>query len=429
MRRLLCACLSLWLPAAAAQESYGFNASAFEKKPFELSGYAEALGQSFTFDRHAALYQLGYFDQPPRDGFDRGTGTVELDGIYRRGIATAHVLAYGSYTHDDTGNDRDTRFYEASVSLQPDEHATFDLGKKALSWGKGYAFNPAGFVQRAKDPNDPDLAREGFVVAGGGFVRSFGGTLKTIAFTPLVVPTTAGLNGDFGTAGHLNPAAKAYFLYADTDIDLMWLGAGAKSARYGLDFSRNLGSQLEIHGEWAHVESAARPVVDAAGNITSLASSPTSYLLGLRYLSASQLTTLLEYYYNGAGYREDEMRTFASTVHDAYEQYQATGNAAPLAKLRTALQPALMQPNPGRRYLYLRLSQNQPFDILYFTPALTTIANVDDHSYSVAPELLYTGVTNLELRFRVFWLRGARLTDFGEKQNDRRIELRARYYF
>ncbi len=89
----------------------------------------------------------------------------------------------------------------------------------------------------------------------------------------------------------------------------------------------------------------------------------------------------------------------------------------------------MAKPNPGRRYLYLRLSQQEPFDILYFTPALTTIANVDDHSYSVAPELLYTGITNLELRFRVFWLRGAQLTDFGEKQNDRRIELRARYYF
>jgi len=89
----------------------------------------------------------------------------------------------------------------------------------------------------------------------------------------------------------------------------------------------------------------------------------------------------------------------------------------------------MARPNPGQRYLYLRLSQQEPFDILYLTPALTTIANVDDRSYSVAPELLYTGITNLELRFRVFWLRGTPLSDFGEKQNDRRLDLRARYYF
>jgi hypothetical protein len=169
--------------------------------------------------------------------------------------------------------------------------------------------------------------------------------------------------------------------------------------------------------------------VDATGNVVPIEAPATSYLLGLRYLSERNLTTILEYYYNGAGYSKDEMRNFASTVHSAYDQYQTTGNAMPLTKLRTALQPAMARPNPGQRYLYLRLSQQEPFDILYFTPALTLIANTDDRSYSIAPELLYTGVTNLELRFRVFWLHGAPLSDFGEKQNMRRLELRARYYF
>ena len=123
------------------------------------------------------------------------------------------------------------------------------------------------------------------------------------------------------------------------------------------------------------------------------------------------------------------MRGFAAVVHNAYDQYQASGNAAPLTKLRTALQPAMAKPNPGRRYLYLRLSQQEPFDILYFTPAVTAIANLDDRSYSVAPELLYTGVTDLELRLRVFFLSGERLTEFGEKQNDQRVEFRVRYFF
>ena len=76
MRRLLCACLSLWLPAAAAQESDSFDVSQFEKKPFEFNGYAELKAEQFTFDRQAALYQLGFFDQPPRDGSDRGTGCM-----------------------------------------------------------------------------------------------------------------------------------------------------------------------------------------------------------------------------------------------------------------------------------------------------------------------------------------------------------------
>jgi hypothetical protein len=57
------------------------------------------------------------------------------------------------------------------------------------------------------------------------------------------------------------------------------------------------------------------------------------------------------------------------------------------------------------------------------------MTNVDDGSRSVIPELLYTRVTNLELRARLFFLSGERLSDFGERQNDRRLELRVRYYF
>ena len=81
-----------------------------------------------------------------------------------------------------------------------------------------------------------------------------------------------------------------------------------------------------------------------------------------------------------------------------------------------------------RRYLYLRVAQKEPFDILYFTPALTVIASLDDGSSSAAPELAYTGVTNLDLRLRLFFLSGDRLTDIGEKQHDRRLELQMRYF-
>jgi hypothetical protein len=55
--------------------------------------------------------------------------------------------------------------------------------------------------------------------------------------------------------------------------------------------------------------------------------------------------------------------------------------------------------------------------------------NLEDRSYSLTPELLYTGITNLELRFRTTFIIGARNTEFGEKQNDYRIEFRAGYYF
>jgi hypothetical protein len=60
---------------------------------------------------------------------------------------------------------------------------------------------------------------------------------------------------------------------------------------------------------------------------------------------------------------------------------------------------------------------------------VTFIANVDDKSFSITPELMYTGVTNLELRLATAIISGTRGSEYGEKQNDYKIEFRARYYF
>ena len=87
------------------------------------------------------------------------------------------------------------------------------------------------------------------------------------------------------------------------------------------------------------------------------------------------------------------------------------------------------RPNPMRSYLYVRASQKEPFDILYFTPSVTVIANLDDGSHALIGELLYTGWRNLEVRLRAAANRGERLTEFGEKPVDARFELRLRWYF
>ncbi|MBP1715937.1 MAG: hypothetical protein H6Q42_4140, partial [Deltaproteobacteria bacterium] len=64
-----------------------------------------------------------------------------------------------------------------------------------------------------------------------------------------------------------------------------------------------------------------------------------------------------------------------------------------------------------------------------FTPALTTIVNLNDSSFSITPEVAYTGITNWDLRLKAMFLVGGKETEFGEKPNDYRIEFRARYYF
>jgi hypothetical protein len=97
--------------------------------------------------------------------------------------------------------------------------------------------------------------------------------------------------------------------------------------------------------------------------------------------------------------------------------------------LRSAAQAGYARPNPMRRYLYVRASQKEPFDILYFTPSATTIVNLEDGSYSLIGELLYTGFGDFELRLRAAFNRGERLSEYGEKPVDERLELRLRWHF
>jgi len=60
---------------------------------------------------------------------------------------------------------------------------------------------------------------------------------------------------------------------------------------------------------------------------------------------------------------------------------------------------------------------------------VTAIVNAEDRSYSLSPEISYTGTTNLEMRLKGTALVGDRLSEYGEKPYDYRVELRARYYF
>lgn len=428
--RALAVGIALLLATGALRaQDFSFDASEFEKKPFEFGGYIELEQKRLQLNQDGALYQLGFYRQP-RSHLDQTTLTLKPEGRLRFGSFSLNTRAHLEGDWETRQFSREFRFDELYGSYKPDPGFTLDAGKIPLKWGKGYAWNPVGFIERQKDPNDPELARQGFTMLTADLIRNFDGPLRTAAITPVLLPATSAFNTDFGNRGHLNAAAKLYLLYYDTDIDFIFLSNGSRSRRFGADFSRNLGSNLEIHGEWARIEDTQRQITDAAGNVTLLRrKASTSYLLGTRYLTERDTTWIFEYYRNGPGFAESEMRDFFRYTDTAYAQFLATGNDTQLKRAANLSRSGVARPNPGRNYLYLRISQKEPLDILYFTPAVTLIANADDRSLSIAPELLYTGINNLELRAKVLFLTGSTGSEFGERTNKRRFELRARLFF
>jgi len=419
---------ALAAPAARAEEP-AFDASRFEKKAFEIGGYAELKQEHLTLNRSGALYKLSTLGASGRDGLDRSTGTLQLGGKLRHGSGTFDFRTNSSWAHDALSTQADHRLYEGALSFRSSERTTLEAGKRALRWGKGYAFNPIAFVERAKDPNDPNLAREGFWLLDGDFISNPGGRVRTVAFTPVLVPVTGAINGDFGARGHLNPAAKLYLLVHDVDIDLAWLGQGSRAGRFGADFATNLAQNFEVHGEWARVGATPKPLVDASGRFTPSSQQSTDWLLGLRYLTEGDTTWIGEYFHNGSGFDAAQLRDFDTFAGTAFERFLQGGGSTALELAQALAQGAYGRPNPGRDYLYVRAQQKDAFGIVYFQPALTLMANLHDRSFQLTPELLYTGINNLELRARAYLLRGGSGTDFGEKQARRKLEVYARYYF
>jgi hypothetical protein len=428
MNRILCATgVILLLATSARGQEPPVEIPPVERKPYSAGGFLEARPAIVWLDTNAALFKL----QSAAD--DARTlplnSRVQLDAAYRRGWfsgQTRTVVDTGYASGDWTG---DARAYEAYVSLKPAPSLTVDAGKKTLKWGKGYLWNPAAFLDRGKSPEDPALALEGFTVLSADYIRTFGGPLQVLSLTPVWLPAFGDLNESFGERGHLNVAGKLYVLFYDTDVDVMFLSGGSRPGRFGFDVSRNVRSNLELHGEWTRIAHAVTPVLSPAGTLSPTEALATNLVLGIRYLTESNTTFIADYYRNGAGYASAEMETYFDLIERGHELLSIGGSDRLLALARRASEAGYGRMNPMRNYVYGRVNQPDALGALYLTLGTSAIVNADDGSYSLLPEVQYKPTENLELRWLASIQRGGLRTEFGEKQADVRFEFRARYYF
>ena len=421
--------LALIFPFASSAnaEEFSFDASEFDKKTFEYSGYFEQKAEGLRLRSSHPNYRLAYPGKEEREHLLRSTSTLEFIGKLNFDPLVADIRAQANHSDDQLGSDRDKgRLMEGGVRWSNGPDLSLDAGKRVQRWGKGYAWNPVAFVERPKDSSDPQASREGFVMASGELTKSLNGPMSTIGFTGLIVPTRSGLNQDYGEKESLNPAAKLYLLAFDTDIDLMWRAKGSKPQSFGADFSRNMGSALEIHGEWARTLNAKRNVVSPGGVVSSNEEDYNSWLLGLRYLTQNEVTWIVEYYRNGNGYGTQELKDYYQFLEKALAP--KAGEALE-EKARMVAQSGYGRPNPGRDYLYVKSSVSEPLGWVYGAASLTAMTNLNDNSWQIMPEISYTGFNNVEIRARAFFLSGKSQSEFGEKTADQRFEVYARFYF
>ncbi len=463
---------------AAEETTYDLDfeiPEANSKDIFKIWGYSEFRPFIRLLDKNSALYKQKYYKNPQNDtqtdyllnlrpeiSIDYGQfgmyarPRLEVDWSEVKGATLVLDEPSEEFWTEEKHWGGSIMLEEAFVTWRPSPTLTAEAGKKVLNWGKGYAWNPVAFASRPKDVDDPDHAREGYVMSYLDYIRSFAGPLKTLAVTPLVLPVADRLNAELASGDSLLVGGKVYALLYDIDLDLMFMAGNNYDTRVGFDFSTNLTSNLEIHGESALRFGYNKNIIDAGGEIRSKKYDALNFLVGFRYLNSYDTTIIAEYYHNGEGYSPGELRDYYNLIDNGYSEYientitsniqanlkilngnsqgksgnnSQNSNNSSLLKDSSQVANTYNKSTAGQDYLYLRISQKEPFDILYLTPTLTLITNIGDWSCSLNPEVSYMVLPNLELKPRLIIPMGGPQSEFGEKMNAFRGEFRVTYYF
>jgi len=305
---------------------------------------------------------------------------------------------------------------ELYLSLSPRPWMNVLVGKKRITWGAGFAFNPTDLVNPPKDPTDPNFQRAGNWVARVEFpFERF--TLSTL-FAPQALYTQGGLpyafirypdyapaNGQDTRDGHSHYllAGRLYGLLANADVNLIYYfsnyyqDAFANKSRLGLSFSRYFFTDYEIHIEALLTRGSSRtfPVhgcadaPEACGSapmLTSKSEDGTFYprlLLGTRRQFADESLFSLEYYFQGDGYSDQAFSDAVKLL--AFAKNTAVGGAADAS---SAL-PQRYTFDPMRRH-YLIASYSKPRIFDDWTAAMVLIAGLRDLSGVVSPSITWS---------------------------------------
>lgn len=332
-----------------------------ETKSYEYSGYLQGDYKYQTLDKGSQNTYLGELFFNYKYFLDNYTFNFDL---------------MANYENINQNEDFETFISQGYLNYKYNENHQIYLGKKTPKWGKAYYINPIAFIDRRKDPNDPEASREGFSQINYQYNKVFTNDLKNISFDAVFLKSTKDINDYFYSGKDSDIFAfKTYFLYKDIDIDLVYLHNNEDENKFGFDFSTNLQTNFEIHGEYGSFENGYY-----------------SYLLGLKYLTESDLTILSEFYY------QNQTQTNNKSFWD-------------------------------KKYFINSFAQKELFDILYTSIYYKNILNINDKSHQDKIGVLYTGIKNFDIDFSITKNTGTNLSEYGKKPVNENFWLKVKYSF
>ncbi len=393
---------------AADNDLYSFNVEEFTKKTWEWKGEISASATNKLLNKNSVLYPLKFTNE------DSGQSSnihlqlsLESRWDWEWSRLFLAVEANMQRSSIDDLDDESTFLREGYFQFSKLDPYNAEIGKRLLRWGKGYAFNPVAFLERAKNPEDPEASREGLWIVQGIWIPGGFSIFDNSSVSLVYLPVRDDLNDDYQTSFTEENfwGLKVYALISTTDIDLYYVHKNEQGeADWGFDFSSNMTSNFEVHGEYASHNSDE--------------STYQAALLGWRYLTENDVTWIVEGYHDSSGLTENESKALFESL---------TSSTPPAAK--NILSQIQQSDILNRNYGYLKASVKEPFNWLYFTPSIAWLINLDDSSYNINTQFAYAPSDNWIFQLSWQHLRGDSYTQYGENVICDKLWLDGNYSF
>jgi len=389
------------------EDLYSFDVDEFTKKIWEWKGFVSFIATNKIYNKDSVLYPIKIKnDESDSQDYELILGLESRwDWDWSRLFLIGEINALRSSISEN--DEDDSVLQEAYWQLAAFEPHNFEIGKRLLRWGKGYAFNPVALMERTKNPEDPEAGREGLWTTQGIWITGAIAGFETTSINLVYLPIRDNLNDEYQSTIEEDDVwgVKLYGLIGTTDIDIYAVNWDQENViQWGIDFATNLSVNFEVHGEYV-----TSKYEDYTQNET---------LLGLRYLTDTDVTWIAEVYLDSEGFTKEESKAI-------YEAIEDNSGIKALPYLSQIQQKKTINQNYG----YVKASVKEPFNWLYFTPSIAWLGNLDDQSSNISTQLSYSPSDNWTMIFTWQHMAGNEYTQYGENVVKEKLALLASYSF
>ncbi len=315
------------------------------------------------------------------------------------------------------------------------DHVQVTVGRKILKWGTGFAFNPTGVVEPAKDAGDPSDRLNRFQGRPIVALDTYWGNHSLT----LVYANELKSEGRIRLASD-ELAVKFYSFIKDVDVSLIGHWKEKEKVKFGFNTAYVYGDHLALHSEFiAQVGSNElyHRALDRADHEIFLGDSlfTVKYqsskrlfyelLLGMQYTFDSGLNLMAEYFYDRAGLTSDnwsQWRRF--TLFHQKQIRELPPNEASFPEFYNALN-TLSPDGAMRHYGFFRayLPKRK------FGLELILLGNLVDRSGILIPTFSYSFNSHLNGWLRSSYFEGQENSEFGMLFTKTSLELGVKLSF